>query len=390
MSIPITCECGRTITVPDEAVGRKVRCKACGKVFQVPVFVPLESSAQPEVADESDAEVAPSRPFWRDPVLVIGSAIPVAILVAFFGYLYVQHAHKARRERILTLISVAEDMLQKGDTRRSFALYNQVLSIAGERPLSDTTLRGYVAAARASRDHLSAAIRTEDEQKAAEMRRVEEEQMARVREADEKRRLASVVARITGGAWVINKLGQSNVLRGLNVYLLPFEIQKGDISDTLKRLYERAIFERAMDESGIRYVHGVDETRARSIIAAAKEKEERAKSLHLLPDESRINTAILYYLTRRNPLGRSYSSVSSDPHWPEIVATIEKGNTRTNIEGKYTLDNVHGGKHILYSVYSTDSALMEWIIPLEIMQSRDYSHDLFNDTATIILNKGDE
>jgi hypothetical protein len=47
MSIPIRCDCGKSLKVKDEAAGRKVRCPGCGVVLPIP---------KPEIPKEADEQ----------------------------------------------------------------------------------------------------------------------------------------------------------------------------------------------------------------------------------------------------------------------------------------------------------------------------------------------
>jgi len=47
----VTCPCGKLLKVPDTAVGKRVKCPACGKVFQVPAE-PDDSAPAPAAIDK--------------------------------------------------------------------------------------------------------------------------------------------------------------------------------------------------------------------------------------------------------------------------------------------------------------------------------------------------
>src|SRR4051794_1244777 len=93
MAITGTCGvCGRAYTVGDDAAGRKARCPACKETFVVPPSrdLPGVHLLVPAIAPGSPREEQPapaSRPFWKDPVVVVGAAVPTFILVAFLVYL---------------------------------------------------------------------------------------------------------------------------------------------------------------------------------------------------------------------------------------------------------------------------------------------------------------
>jgi hypothetical protein len=49
MAIPVSCACGKKLSVKDEFAGRKVKCPACQKLLKVPA---AEEFAEDEFADE--------------------------------------------------------------------------------------------------------------------------------------------------------------------------------------------------------------------------------------------------------------------------------------------------------------------------------------------------
>src|ERR1017187_7598682 len=103
MPIAFACQCGKQFRFKDEHAGRRVACPACKREIHVPVpidlapvdaIAPREEERQPHAADPwippewqvslslSEREKAKpavsqaGRPFWRDPVVVIGAAVP--------------------------------------------------------------------------------------------------------------------------------------------------------------------------------------------------------------------------------------------------------------------------------------------------------------------------
>jgi hypothetical protein len=60
MPIAMRCRCGKEIRVPDDAAGRKVRCKACGGLSTVPME--LDGGAEVVDADEPAPRPRPAHP----------------------------------------------------------------------------------------------------------------------------------------------------------------------------------------------------------------------------------------------------------------------------------------------------------------------------------------
>jgi len=50
---------------------------------------------------------------------------------------------------------------------------------------------------------------------------------------------------------------------------------------------------------------------------------------------------------------------------------------------------VPGGKHLLYARYESDYSVVEWALPLNLLNETETKMDLHNDTAVVIHNKQD-
>ena len=101
MAITFTCECGKEFRAKDELAGRREICPACRREFVITAPEVRQDKATSVSQEPSpfrtielggivtthDEHPEVSRPFYRDPVVVIGAAIPSLILAVFFGYL---------------------------------------------------------------------------------------------------------------------------------------------------------------------------------------------------------------------------------------------------------------------------------------------------------------
>jgi hypothetical protein len=132
MPISFACPCGKKFEAKDEHAGKKGVCPACRREFLVPAPYDIDLSVpaalkqielghqddpvlpipipvvrpvarpaasapprKPEPAQTSavapDGPTEPKRPLWKDPVVVIGAAVPTLILTWFFSYLAWPH-----------------------------------------------------------------------------------------------------------------------------------------------------------------------------------------------------------------------------------------------------------------------------------------------------------
>ena len=119
MHLTVCCPyCGRTGSLPDGYNHSSVKCPGCHNRFTIAESSnpqsgeplsgrqgvvsapPVESGGAPP---ETERQPAPGsrRPFWKDPVVLIGTSIPTIILIAFFGYLHFQWSKEHLRQEII-------------------------------------------------------------------------------------------------------------------------------------------------------------------------------------------------------------------------------------------------------------------------------------------------
>jgi hypothetical protein len=152
MPIKVVCQCGKNFQAKDEYEGRRAMCPSCRRefVFEVagasisqegtsdkttPQAVRHRDDGYTELA--SIAHPEPSRPFWKDPIVVIGAALPTLILCVFFGYLYVDYRAKALHRRVYAVKLKADSLLASGDVRQAFDCCQQILAEAGPTESQD-------------------------------------------------------------------------------------------------------------------------------------------------------------------------------------------------------------------------------------------------------------
>ncbi len=110
MAIKFSCSaCGKRLSVQDENAGRRSKCPVCGHEIQVPLLTGLEPHIPSEpippslppagmqfTDDGEPADAERGRPFWKDPIVVIGAAVPTLVLSVFFTYLAWPHIRAIR------------------------------------------------------------------------------------------------------------------------------------------------------------------------------------------------------------------------------------------------------------------------------------------------------
>ena len=116
MAIAFSCGCGKRFTARDEYAGRRAICPGCRREFIFPVRdnggrdePPPGDRSRPDEPEHDETAETP-RPFRKDPVVVIGAAIPTLILTVFFGYLAWPHlTAPAKRKPAPKVVNAAEE-----------------------------------------------------------------------------------------------------------------------------------------------------------------------------------------------------------------------------------------------------------------------------------------
>ncbi len=356
----------------------------------------MSAPVQLKVADQPTP--LPRRPFWKDPVVVVGTTIPSVILLGFFGYLYRQQSAKNLRVQIYRLKTEADVLARDKRTWRSaFDKYEEILAASSGRTANDPLLKKYVDLTQKARDNLYPTVRVEIERERA---RHEEEAEAAKLAADikaEAARLAAFKADITGGAWVINKLGQSNVIRGLHVVLIPESTRAGVIADLIKECKNRAIIERVTYETmlpelrkGRTVVEGVNAREATRIIGIKGDAEKATDEMLAMASERPMDVKRLFIAARSTAFGTDgIDRIVKDEVWDRAMSRLQPRESVTDIDGKYILSEIPGGRYYIYARHATDYSVVEWLIPIVVDKSENMACDLFNEKAILIENKKD-
>jgi hypothetical protein len=413
MTIEVVCECGKQFNARDEYAGRRGLCPACKRIFDVPVpgaviepplaLAPSLPPPLPEGVIEEIEELAADskisrRPFWRDPVVVIGSTFPSVILLAFLVYLYGEYSTRQFLVGVYESKRAADAMAASEKSKRAaFGKYEEILAAIQARGSTSPMVKKYADATKQSRDKLYPLVKAEiDEEK----RKLEAEREAvkvlaeRKIEAD---RLAGITGSVTGGAWVINKLGQSNVLRGLEIALLAQYVGAADVADVLEEAKNRAAFAEGFYLGATKAPQDIktaaDREQAATIAGLANGKrsiQERAKRILALAPKHPVDLKEVYKIIRASGFqGSEFDVVMGDKLWSRVVARLRTKETNTTIDAKYKFADIAGGKYYMYALHSTSQSLVEWLAPIDVEKSGEIAFDFFNGSAVTIANKSD-
>jgi hypothetical protein len=183
MPIQAVCECGKKFQAKDEYEGRRAICPSCKRefIFQaagLPVFeevlrsTPIISTARVDDDDdhcqpEAKPEDPAPRPFWKDPVVVIGAVVPLTILAVFFCYLYYEHRTKEFHWRVYALKLETDDLVKSRQSRAALDKCEEILDTIGDPTKADAKMRGYAELVTKTRDELQAVVQGEMEEQEA-------------------------------------------------------------------------------------------------------------------------------------------------------------------------------------------------------------------------------
>src|SRR5271157_3518753 len=154
--IEAQCMCGKRFLVPLHHRGHLLSCKTCGATIIAPTadapFSATDSSDEGKFPAQPDGSLTetesvfhpsppPKRPFWKDPILLIGGSIPLAILIGFFTYLHVQPTREHVREEIIRVKQQGDSYLARKNVLRAYERYDALLRWVGTSDPGDNQSR---------------------------------------------------------------------------------------------------------------------------------------------------------------------------------------------------------------------------------------------------------
>jgi DNA-directed RNA polymerase subunit RPC12/RpoP len=215
-------------------------------------------------------------------------------------------------------------------------------------------------------------------------------------------RPSRVKAKVKGGAWVTKKTGNSEVLRGLKVYLLKASANNGQLLTLLNTHLvdeEKALTDArnkvkwneqydtehpdAKDNEGIQAGNKRDAALAKLIEALVSSRQNEIKTASQEPPTQAIDLKELYKQIPESP------SVAVASLWGSIAAEQLTDDTHTGIDGTYEM-TVTGDSFYLYAHYDTEYSVIEWFMPVKATEDGEIKIDLQNSNAAFIRNKSDK
>jgi hypothetical protein len=119
--------CGKVFAAQGAHTGCRSRCIACGAHVQAPSRTASEAGGVAPPTEEK------KRPLWKDPVVVIGAAVPALVLTWFFFYLWVDHAEREFEGRAVQLKIEADGLARSGQSRAAYDKYEELLTMIRDK-----------------------------------------------------------------------------------------------------------------------------------------------------------------------------------------------------------------------------------------------------------------
>jgi hypothetical protein len=385
--IVVTCDCGETVGVSDDLVGTVIRCPACHQPVSVSVFVPSLVIAGKPPPD-------PKRPFWKDPIVVVGSAIPALILAVFFGYLSHERSEEEFRGRINAWKAKADRLALGGQTRAAYDAYKVVVDGNDRHPTGDPQLLNAAALSRSAMlklEPLVAALVSAEQESDRVLRwravRSAELAVRRAERALDLANLSRLKADVTGTAWVEYKSGSHTVVRGTPVYLLRTELPLDLVAGELRTAKNQAEFAGGFIRGSSPLSGGKEREATEAQIKLYESFASRITELLDAPPAELVDLKKVHELIRLTAFGTARAKIVGDELWPKVVAKAFTGKAETSIEGRYSLGPVPGGEYYVYALYQTEWGVIEWMFPLRVEKDGPVVCDLHNNKAFLIVNE---
>ncbi len=135
---------------------------------------------------------------------------------------------------------------------------------------------------------------------------------------------------------------------------------------------------------------GREEKNSRALEQAVQYQAATAGLQRFLESGDDATVEGLYKVIRGIVTGNTKKEILTDAYWPAVLKIATVSTAETDIEGKYKIDVIPGGKYYAWCVYSKKNSLIEWIAPLVLDSPGEHKLDLHNNKAALILNDQDD
>lgn len=309
-----------------------------------------------------------------------------------------------------SLESQAQAFVKSGDFEKGINKYKQAIELIQKNKFSNQEFTDAIG--RISQSKMIAVAELEKKLKADKERRKREE---------EERTMANIRTKIYGGAWVVKEAGNSETLRGLNIYVLKAhatneqyiaclqavlagyqerikkdeEIAASWLKDIKREEQELIKQNKAESDAYIKKINteSFDSSRKwylehnQDSLREANKKREIVKSIQELIDKaSKIpptEQVDMFHLYAIFPSSKKDIEIKT---WSAICNQQEVKKVHTDVEGKYEVE-LQGGDYYLYAILNSSYSYVEWFIPVRVADIKGVKIDIHNENAEIIQNK---
>jgi hypothetical protein len=346
-------------------------------------------TSEPENVFEPKPGHVPKRPFWKDPVVVIGAIGPVAVLTGFFSYLWWERDNRLFRDKVYSWKANADQLLKDGRSDEAYEAYRLVGEAVARRGSTDAMLAATGGDCRRMAAKLEPGVLAA--RKAAEEERAAEAERARVKaeHAAEVARLAGLKADVSGDVWVSFSSGVDKPLRGVEVFFIPAEVPRAKLPGTIQRITELAKVLPRLTRIIWSIKKKEDEKAEVESVVRQYDALERQVELTFDPGSPEPLNALIVYDAARAVQGDNAfgaKAVVGDRVMPLFLRESGAQSVNTDVRGHYSIEGLTGGSYYVYALYYTDGSLIEWMAPLTVDKAGPLAFDLHNNKARLILN----
>jgi len=278
------------------------------------------------------------------------------------------------------LESQASAFVESGNFERGIEKYQRALDLIKSTQAESAALAAWVGRISQAKTLASAGLHQKRKDEEADRKRIEEEKgMSRIK------------ANIKGGAWLNKKAGNSEPLRGLEIYVLH---SPGKNEQFLAMLEFGQNFAEELVAFWEERVRKVADIGSMGSLKTEYEQNLNTENLHVRRIEDQIKDASQKAADAPVSMESIFSVLLLSPRaiewpppvWAAICTQQLAGKVHTDVDGKYSIE-VPGGYYCLYATFESDVSRVDWFVPVKVGEAKDIVVDLHNENAARITNK---
>jgi hypothetical protein len=315
--------------------------------------------------------------------------------------------------------------LQKTDQVQAYQILKESLSETDGHQVTDPYFQSQIQEATRARDALFPKVHAELERRdsedrakqeeakrqaeelaekkaAAERRRREAEERERERQdqdrkqIEDEQRFASIRTKVTGGAWLTKKAGNSEPIRGLDLLVLKspgsneqlltlLQAELAGSRDLLHKEEESAAFwEKAVQENPDNQYMADHVSTSKAAVSSRRWQVDKLEGLAAEASNSAKSAPV--EMREMYNVVFSEAAVGGLSAWDTICRQQLAATGHTDVDGKYSIE-LQGGHYYLFAKFESAYSEVDWLIPLSVTEAKDIQLDLRNDNAGRITNK---